>query len=80
MRDIQSNDDLRCGHRRMTDQIQLLGFLINHKKVYRIMKLFDLLFPKHEKPSKNYVKYRIIAPIQPLSHLEMGIKFIWVEN
>lgn len=53
MRDIQSNDDLRCGHRRMTDQIQLLGFLINHKKVYRIMKLFDLLFPKHEKPSKN---------------------------
>lgn len=64
----------------MTDQLQLKGFIINHKKVYRLMKQQDLLFAKDEKPAKNYIKYRIIAPTQPLSHLEMDIKFIWVER
>lgn len=80
MQDIQNDDDLRCGHRRMTDQLQLLGFAINHKKVYRLMKINDLLLPKQKKSSKRYVKYRIVTPIQPLSHLEMDIKFIWVEQ
>lgn len=80
MQQIQGNEDLRCGHRRMTDQLQLKGFVINHKKVYRLMKLYDLLLPKHKKQSRNYVKYRIIAPEQPLTHLEMDIKFIWVEQ
>lgn len=80
MQDLQENDDLRCGHRRMTDQLQLMGYLINHKKVYRLMKSNNLLMPKHDKPPKNYVKYRVIAPTRPLSHLEMDIKFVWVEE
>lgn len=80
MRAIQSDMDLRCGHRRMTDQLGLKGCMINHKKVYRLMKEHDLLLAKHPKPAKKYVKYRIIAPEVPLSHLEMDIKFVWVEQ
>lgn len=80
MRHIQSHDDLRCGHRRMTSQLQLEGFVINHKKVYRLMKKHDLLFAKHEKAAKVYAKYRILMPVCPLSHLEMDIKFVWVEQ
>jgi len=80
MHHIQSNEDLRCGHRRMTAQLQLKGCMINHKKVYRLMKAHHLLLPKHDRPAKNYVKYRIIAPELPYSHLEMDIKFVWVEQ
>jgi len=80
MRNIQVCDDLRCGHRRMTSQLQLLGYQVNHKKVYRLMKENDLLLPRQHRSSKRYVKYRIIAPECPLSHLEMDIKFVWVEQ
>lgn len=80
MRIIQRNKDLRCGHRRMADQLQLKGYIINHKKVYRLMKQHDLLLSKAKKQAKNYVKYRVIAPNQPLSYLEMDIKFVWVEQ
>ena len=80
MQEVQSNDDLRCGHRRMKDQLQLMGYLINHKKVYRLMKQNDLLLSKPKRTAKNYVKYRIIAPSEPLSHLEMDIKFVWIEQ
>ncbi len=70
MQEIQFDDDLRCGHRRMTNQLQLRGFIINHKKVYRLMKQHHLLLPKQDRASRDYVTYRIIAPTQPLSHLE----------
>lgn len=80
MRSIQSNPDLRCGHRKMKDQLQMKGYMINHKKVYRLMKSNELLLAKAVKVSKNYVKYRKVVPVEPLSHLEMDIKFIWVES
>ena len=30
--------DLSYGYKRMTTELQILGYQINHKKVYRIMK------------------------------------------
>ena len=79
MEEIQADTDLRCGHRRMSFQLQLEGFRINHKKVYRLMKEKALLLPKTAKQQRNFVKYRRIAPLCPLSHLEMDIKFVWLE-
>jgi len=79
MQEIQSDADLRCGYRRMSFQLQLEGYQINHKKIYRLMKENDLLLPKAPKQQRNFVKYRRIAPQCPLSHLEMDIKFIWLE-
>ena len=68
------------GYRKMTNDLQLLGWFINHKKVYRLMKSKHLLRPKPEREAKNYVKYRVISPLAPLRLLEQDIKQIWVEG
>ena len=57
-----------------------LGYLINHKKVYRLMEEYHLLKEKHEKPKRSIVKYRKVLPTEPLQVLEMDIKFVWVEE
>ena len=62
------------GYHRMTGELQLAGFYINHKKVYRLMKAAKLLQVKSDKSSKKYVKYRIVCPDGPLRLMEMDIK------
>ncbi|MDB3907865.1 IS3 family transposase, partial [Crocinitomicaceae bacterium] len=71
--------DLTYGYRRMTAQLQIEGFQINHKKVYRLMQENQLLLTK-ERVKKNYAKYRILTPSIPLEMLEMDIKFVWIEQ
>jgi len=66
------------GYRKMASDLQLLGWFINHKKVYRLMKSKHLLRPKVERETKNYVKYRVISPEGPLRLLEQDIKQVWV--
>ena len=66
------------GYRKMTSDLQLFGWFINHKKVYRLMKSKHLLRPKPERSAKNYVKYRVISPVAPLRLLEQDIKQVWV--
>jgi transposase InsO family protein len=80
MRLIHQDEDTDYGHRKMTVELQLIGYRINHKKVYRLMKEAQMLKEKHEKPSKKYVKYRKVFPKQPFEVLEMDIKFVWVEE
>lgn len=72
--------DLNYGYRKMSYFLQQTGYLINHKKVYRLMKEEGLLQSKKVRGSKNYVKYRIVVPEGPLQVLEMDIKQIWVEE
>ena len=74
-----SDPDLVYGYRRMTTQLQILGYLINHKKVYRLMKENQLLLKK-KRIVKQYAKYRILTPSMPLEMLEMDIKFLWIEE
>lgn len=56
----------------------LKGYMINHKKVYRIMKEYDLLESARKRVGRNFVKYRRVCPGGPLEILEMDIKYIWV--
>jgi len=74
-----SDPDLTYGYRRMTSELQIQGYQINHKKVYRLMHENQLLLTK-EKVEKNYAKYRILTPSMPLEMLEMDIKFVWIEQ
>lgn len=74
-----NDPDLSYGYRRMTRQLQQEGFIINHKKVNRLMKEQQLLASKI-KVKKRYAKYRILTPSIPLEMLEMDIKFAWVES
>lgn len=68
------------GYHRMSGQLSLGGFYINHKKVYRLMKGARLLQVKRKVESKDYVKYRVVCPEAPLRLMEMDIKMIWVEG
>lgn len=77
---IHEDPDTDYGYHKMTSQLAILGYIINHKKVYRLMFEHQLLQEKHAKPSKTYVKYRKVFPTQPLEVLEMDIKFVWVEE
>jgi len=72
--------DLSYGYKRMTTALQIAGYQINHKKVYRLMKEEDLLQTKKKGHPKKYVKYRILIPDGPLKALEMDIKFVWIES
>ena len=68
------------GYHRMTGALQLAGFYIHHKKVYRLMKAARLLRPALPKTLKGYVKYRIVCPEGPLPLMEMDIQQVWVEG
>lgn len=80
MRLIHQDEDTDYGHRKMSVALKLVGYQINHKKVYRLMKEAQMLKEKHQKPSKVYVKYRKVFPKQPFEVLEMDIKFVWIEE
>jgi transposase InsO family protein len=58
----------------------LLGYIINHKKVYRLMSEYHLLHARSRKAKRNYVKHRRVNPSGPLEVLEMDIKYQWVEE
>jgi len=80
MKDIQTDDDLRCGYKRMSGQLQIEGYQINHKKVFRLMKEHQILLKKALKPIRPYVQHRIARPEEPLTLLEMDIKMVWIEE
>jgi transposase InsO family protein len=77
---IHQDPDMDYGYHKMTSYLNLMGYIINHKKVYRLMFEAQLLHEKHEKTSKIHVKYRKVFPTQPLEVLEMDIKFVWIEE
>ena len=64
----------------MTGALQLAGFYINHKKVYRLMKEGRLLNLQQPKTPKQYVKYRVLCPEGPLRLMEVDIKQVWLEG
>lgn len=75
---IFDNPHVTYGYHKITSELQLECFYINHKKVYRLMKEGRLLQPKKEREPKNYVQYRIICPEGPLRLMEMDIKQVWI--
>ncbi|NCP85513.1 MAG: transposase [Bacteroidetes bacterium] len=78
IKSIFENPKIDYGYRKITSELQLSGFVINHKKVYRLMKAARLLRQKKEREPKNYVQYRIVCPVSPLRLIEMDIKQVWL--
>lgn len=64
----------------MTAQLQLSGYHINAKKVYRLMHANDQLQARRRSERGPYVKHRCARPDRPLALLEMDIKMFWVEE
>ena len=73
---IQQDPDTDYGYRKITYALMILGYLINHKKVYRLMNEHQLLKDHHQKCPRTYVRYRKVLPTEPLCVLEMDIKMV----
>ena len=77
---LQTLPEFDYGYDKFSTHLNLEGYIINHKKVYRLMKEKVLLKEKPVKQEKTYVKFRKVLPTRPLEILEMDIKFVWVEE
>lgn len=75
---IKQNPDLGNWYRLITYSLQVQGYYINHKKVYRLMKEYHLLEAAKRKKGRNFVQFRRVTPEGPLYVLEMDIKYVWV--
>ena len=76
--DIKLNPDLANWYRLITITLQILGYYINHKKVYRLMFEYLLLEQPRKRTGREFVKYRRVAPHKPLEVIEMDIKYVWI--
>ena len=70
------------GYHNITDDLRDLDYIINHKKVYRLMNEHDLLLGKVIRTSgkRTFVKHRRIEAQYPMEYLCLDIKYVWVEG
>jgi putative transposase len=71
------------GYKNMTAELQELGWIINHKKVYRLMKEARLLYGARIKPlpfKRNFIRFRSLKPERPLQYLAMDIKYVYLHG
>ncbi len=74
----KADPDTDYGYRKMCAALMIMGYYINHKKVYRIMKDQHMLKERFKRKTKTYAQYRIVIPDAPLQVLEMDIKYVWI--
>jgi len=79
---ILKPDFIDYGYDKVKAELITQGFIINRKKVYRLMKQHNLLNPVHfrGKISKKYVKYSQPYPAFPLQFVEIDIKYIYISG
>ena len=75
---IKLDPDKANWYRMITVTLQIQGYYINHKKVYRLMLAYLLLDKARKRTGREFVKYRRVAPHKPLEVIEMDIKYVWI--
>ena len=77
---ILSQEFCCYGYHNVTDELREMGYIINHKKVYRLMKEQNLLLGKVISTSgkRQFVKHRKIEATRPMEYLCLDIKYVWV--
>jgi transposase InsO family protein len=80
IRELLKGNFVDYGYQKTCAQLQLNGYLVNPKKVYRLMKENKLLNPQRLRKGlpRNFVKHRVVKPRRPLEILEMDIKYVYV--
>lgn len=76
--EIKLDPDHTNWYRMIAVTLQIFGYYINHKKVYRLMQEYILLEQPRKRTGRNFVKYRRVAPEGPLRVIEMDIKYVWI--
>ena len=81
---ILSHEFIDCGYRLMTSYLKKDGYLINHKKLYRIMKEEGMLKIEdrinRSGSGRKFVKFRKVITYRPMECLEMDIKMVWIPS
>jgi len=82
IRRILGRDYCVYGYQIMTHELRSLGYLINKKKVYRLMGEHRLLCGKVIKTQgkRQWVKFRRIQATKPMEYLCLDIKYVWVQG
>ena len=86
VRDIETtlHQEFCCyGYRNMTGELRDLGWIINHKKVYRLMKEHRLLYGGRIRPEpfkRTFIRFRSPAAERPLQYLSMDIKYVHIHG
>ena len=77
---LLDHEFLSYGYFKISKQLKIDGFVINKKKVYRIMKSYNLLKPQRIRASgkRNFIKFRKPVVERPLNYFEMDIKYIYI--
>ena len=75
---ILADKDLPNWYRLVSATLQVRGWYINHKKVYRLEQENGLLCKARKRKGRNFVQYRRVCPQGPLRIIEMDIKYVWV--
>ena len=79
--EILGQEFIDYGYIRTTEALKRMGYKINKKKVYRLMKEQRLLYPKRSVKSggnKKYVLYTSPLCTRPLEMIEVDIKYIYI--
>lgn len=77
---LLDHEFLSYGYFKISKQLKIDGFIINKKKVYRIMKSYNLLKPQRIRTSgkRNFIRFRKPVAERPLNYFEMDIKYIYI--
>jgi putative transposase len=80
---ISEDDFIDYGYQRAHRMLRKEGYIINHKKVYRLMKEHKLLYPAAkagQQIRRNFVKYTTPAYIHPFATVEVDIKYVFIDG
>jgi transposase InsO family protein len=79
---ILSGEFVCYGYQKVTYELKKNNYIINHKKVYRLMDENNLLLGKVIRTSGNrqWVKHRKIAATRPMEYVCLDIKYLWVHG
>lgn len=82
IRTVLSNEFICYGYETVSVVLKNKGYIINKKKVYRLMNENNLLLGKVIKTSgkRDFVKHRKIKSTYPMEYLCLDIKFVWIPS
>ena len=79
---VLSSDFVCYGYHKVTLALRQIDYIINPKKVYRLMEEQNLLLGKVIKTQgkRQWVKHRKIKAEKPLEYLCLDIKYVWIDG
>lgn len=80
IKELLAQEFIDYGYKRTAYALKRLGWIVNVKKIYRLMKKHGLLYParKRSASGKIYVEHTKPAPLYPFHIMEVDLKYIWL--